>query len=117
MKSYILLEDVEFYAMHGVFEQEQKVGNVFIVNLKMGVDIRQAASTDDVSDTINYAEVYNIVNREMKIPSKLIEHVAKRIADNLKREFPQIETIELKLSKRNPPVDGQVKYASVLLID
>lgn len=117
MKSYILLEDVEFYAFHGVLEQERKVGNIFIVDLKIGIDISNASKTDDIADTINYAEVYNVVRKEMQIPSNLIEHVAKRTIDRLKDTFPEIETIEIKLSKRNPPVDGQVKYASVVIID
>lgn len=117
MKSYILLEDVEFYSNHGVFEQENKVGNVFIINLKIGFDITQASESDDVSDTIHYGEVYDTICQEMQKPSKLIEHVAKRIVSSLRTRFPLIENIELKLSKRNPPIGGQAKYASILLID
>ena len=117
MKSYILLENVEFYAYHGVFEQEKTVGNTFIVNLKIGADVSLAAESDNVADTISYAQVYEVVRREMEIPSKLIEHVAKRIIVRLKKEFPEIETVEIKLSKRNPPVGGQIEYASVILID
>lgn len=117
MKSYILLEDVRFYSNHGVFEQENKVGNTFIINLKIGFDITQASKSDDISDTINYGEVYEVINKEMQKPSKLIEHVAKRIVDSLRNKFPEIDNIELKLSKQNPPIGGQAKYASILLID
>ncbi len=117
MKSYILLENIEFYSYHGVLEQETRVGNTFIINIKVGVDISEAAQSDDISDTINYAEMYEIIAQEMEKPSKLIEHIAKRIIDSLKLRYPQIESIELKLSKRNPPIGGQAQYASVILID
>lgn len=117
MKSYILLENIEFYSNHGVLEQEKLVGNIFIINLKIGVDTSLAAKTDDILHTVNYAEVYGIIEHEMSIPSKLIEHVAGRIINKLRHKFPQIEDIELKLSKRNPPIGGQVEYASVIFID
>ncbi len=117
MKSFILLENMIFYAHHGVFHQETVVGNTYIVNLKMGLDLEQASLSDDLSDTISYADVYDYVKEEMMIPSRLLEHVAGRILTRLKKEFKQIESIEVKLSKRNPPIEGQLDCASVVLID
>lgn len=117
MKSYILLENVTFYARHGVFPQETEVGNVFVVNIKIKVDLTESCVSDELNDTISYADVYEEVKREMSIPSKLIEHVAFRIIQRLKNKFKTIETVEIKLSKRNPPMGGQVEYASVILID
>lgn len=117
MESYILLENIEIFANHGVSSQETLVGNVFYVNIKLKVDVCKAAENDDLKDTVSYAEVYEIVKNEMLIPSKLIEHAAKRIIDRLKSKYPQIVSVEIKLSKRNPPVGGQVDYASVILID
>lgn len=115
MKSSILLENIEIYAHHGVLEQETIVGNVFIINLKMDVDNELACKTDDLSGTVNYAEVYDAICQEMNIPSKLLEHVAYRIVNRLKSDYEQIVHIELKLSKRNPPVSGQIEFASVIL--
>jgi len=117
MNSYILLENIVFYANHGVFSQENAVGNVFVVNLKIETDLNEAAESDDLSDTVSYAEVYDIVKKEMDIPSRLLEHVAKRIISHLKTTFPRIKQIEIKLSKRNPPVGGQLDYASIILIE
>jgi dihydroneopterin aldolase len=71
--------------------------------------------TDDLDDTLNYAVVYEVVKREMEIPSNLIEHVAGRIMRALKTAFPQITAIDLKLSKLNPPIAGEVASASVIL--
>ena len=117
METYILLENVEMYANHGVFPQETLVGNHFIINLKLKVDFEKASESDDLGETISYAEVFDLVKKEMSIPSKLLEHVAGRVVRVLKNEFPKIEQIELKISKRNPPVGGQVEYASVMIID
>lgn len=117
MKSYILLENIVLFANHGVFEQETKVGNVFVVNLKMEIDLEKASFSDELGDTISYADVYDAVKDEMKIPSKLLEHAAGRIIRRLKSMYSDITMIELKLSKRNPPVGGQVDFASVVIID
>lgn len=117
MKSYILLENLVFYANHGVFEQEKNVGNVYIVNLKLDVDLEKSCVSDNLTDTVSYADVYADVKKQMMQPSNLLEHVAKRIIDCIKNKYPAIRTVEIKLSKRNPPMGGQLDYASVLLID
>lgn len=117
MKSYILLENIEIFAHHGVFAQETKVGNSFMINLKLEVDLKNPSFSDELEDTVSYAEVFQIVKEEMKIPSKLLEHVAGRIIRRLKTTYTEIESAEIKLSKRNPPVGGQVDFASVVLID
>ena len=117
MKSYILLEKLEVYANHGVLPQENVVGNFYVIDLRLAIDLRKACLTDSLEDTVSYADICNLVKSEMKIPSKLIEHAAKRIIDRLKSEYPQIEGVELKLSKRNPPMGAQLDYASVVLID
>ena len=72
------MKDVRFHAFHGVMPQETKVGADFIVNLRIGYPLEQAMESDEVGDTLNYAEVYDLVKQEMKQPSKLLEHVAGR---------------------------------------
>ncbi|MFV0469602.1 MAG: dihydroneopterin aldolase [Dysgonomonas sp.] len=117
MKSFILLENIEIYARHGVFNQETLVGNTFIINLKAEVDCEAACLNDDLNATVDYGEIYRVVEEEMATPSKLLEHVAYRIVKRLKSEFKQIKTVELKISKLNPPIKGQIDCASVLLYD
>lgn len=117
MKSYILLENITLFARHGVFSQETKVGNIFVINLKLEIDLEKASLSDDLADTISYADVYNVVKEEMNIPSKLLEHAAGRIIRRLKNIYPCVSAVELKLSKRNPPVGGQVDFASIIIID
>ncbi|WP_300692704.1 dihydroneopterin aldolase [uncultured Bacteroides sp.] len=113
MNSYIFLDNVRFFAYHGVGEQEREVGNEFIISLRLKVDITLAAETDNVAHTVSYADVYENVKAEMEIPSALLEHVCGRIIKRLFRTFPAIEGIELKLSKRNPPMGADVDAAGV----
>lgn len=115
-KSYIFLKDLRCYAYHGVAPQENLIGNEYLIQLKLKVDISKAVLTDEVTDTVNYAEVYEAVKAEMNIPSKLLEHVAGRIAQSLFDRFPVIEEVELRLSKRNPPMGADLDAAGVELI-
>ena len=106
---------MQFYAYHGVLEQETKVGNNYVVNICMTADLLRACETDNVDDTISYAVVFNLVKTEMEQPSKLLEHVAMRIYKSIKSTFPQITTLEVRLAKKNPPIRGEVKCAEVII--
>ena len=111
--SYILLENVKFYAFHGVLPQERKVGNDYQVSLRIGYDISRAMVSDDVNDTLNYAEVYQLLSQEMSVPSALLERVAGRIGDRLFRKFPAIQSIDLTIIKVNPPMGADSEGAGV----
>lgn len=113
MESYILLKNLRFYAYHGVAPQETTVGNEYTVSLRLKTDITRAIGSDDVLDTVNYAEIHQAVKAEMDIPSKLLEHVAGRIIRRLFNDFPTIEHIDLTLSKRNPPMGADIETAGV----
>ncbi len=113
--SYILLKDLRFHAFHGVASQETRVGNTFIINLKMKVNFVEAAQTDDVALTVSYADVYSILAQEMRTPSKLLEHVVYRLAKALFRHFDQIEALEISLEKNNPPMGADINSAGVSL--
>lgn len=115
MKSWIELEEMEFYAFHGVFEQESLVGNKFIVNLKLQTNIAEAMLTDEVTDTVSYADAFMIVHQEMGVRAKLLEHLTGRIVARLFDTFQAIEGISIKLSKINPPGCGDIRRASVII--
>lgn len=115
MNSYIFLDNLHIFANHGVGQQETIIGNEFTICLRLKVDISQAMKTDSVADTVSYADVFEAVKSEMGIPSKLLEHVCGRISQRLFHDFPQIEEIKLKLSKRNPPMGADIETAGVEL--
>lgn len=115
MTSQISMEQMEFYAFHGVYSEERTVGARFLVDLTMNIDLKKAGQSDQLEDTINYELVYNVVRAEMKIPSQLIEHVAYRIKNTLTEQFPEIQKLTLKVTKLNPPLGGKIGSVSVTI--
>lgn len=113
IESYIYLDEVRFYAFHGVMPQETQVGGEFLVSLRVGYPIQAAMETDDVADTLNYDELFQLVKQQMDIPSKLLEHVAGRIVKAIHEQFPQVSSIHLRITKENPPMGADSKGAGV----
>lgn len=111
--SSVFLRDVRLHARHGVSPQETAVGADFIVNLRAEYDISRAIGTDNVADTLSYADVFSVVKREMAIPSRLLEHVAGRIAKALFAEFPGITALDLAITKVNPPMGACCNGAGI----
>ena len=113
MSSKIYLRNVRFHAFHGVLPQEGIVGNDYLVNLMLDYDFSSAMQTDELQGTLNYAEVYQKVREEMAVPSKLLEHVAGRIAHRLFSDFPEIQKLQLSITKVNPPMGADSDGAGV----
>lgn len=111
----IELEEMRFWAYHGCLESERKNGNLFLVDFHGELDIRQAAESDSLDDTVNYGEIYNLAKREMDIPSDLLEHVAGRIIRAIAERFPEFVRFSVRVSKRKPPVGGHVQWSRVTL--
>ena len=112
----IEIEGMKFYAFHGHFESEQVVGNEFTVNLKIETDFEKAAVSDNLNDALNYQTAYEIIKNEMATPSHLLENVAKRILNSLYNHFTSIKKTEVKISKMNPPMGGEIEKVSITLI-
>ena len=112
-QSSIQLQEMRFYAYHGVMEQEQSVGGEYLVSLDVDADLSQPVMSDAVADTVNYAALYDVVAREMEQPSQLLEHVAGRIAQRVLDDFPQVESLSIRITKCNPPMGADCKGASV----
>ncbi len=111
----ILLEGMEFYAYHGHFKEEQIIGTLFVVDLEFEFNTSAAETTDQLQDTVNYQEVYRIVRKVMEEKSHLLEHVARRILGTIATSFPEVVSLNVKISKINPPLGGKVKQVSCVL--
>jgi len=108
----IKLEGMEFFSYHGCFKEEQIIGAKYLVDLVVETDTSRAEVSDRLHDTVNYAALYSVVKEEMALKSFLIEHVAYRITERLRSSFDNITSIDLEISKVNPPVGGKMKEVS-----
>lgn len=111
----ILLEDMEFFAYHGCFEEEKIIGNKFVVNLEIETDTSKSEKSDNLLETINYQEVYDEINNVMNVSCNLLEQLAAKILDAVMNKFSAIKSAKLRVSKLNPPMGGKMKSVSVEL--
>jgi len=111
----IQIEGMEFYAFHGCFAEEQIIGNKFIVDVSFEYDSLNAEQSDNLKNTVDYQDVYHTISRVMLIKSKLLEHVCRRILEELIVKFPLISNISVKVSKCHPPIGGKVNKVSITL--
>ncbi len=111
----VSLEGLEFFAYHGFYDEEQKVGNKYAVDLTVFTDFDKAADHDKLSETVNYESLYKIVAAEMSIRSRLLENIGKRIINSIFKNFPQVDAIDVSIAKFNPPIGGVCKTAKVSL--
>ncbi len=114
-RTSIFIEGLRFHAYHGVMPQERVVGHEFDVDIRLWVDYSDAIETDELTDTVNYAEVYEVIKAEMAVPSKLVEHVTGRIAKSVLAHFEQVMEVEVRLRKVNPPMGADCKGVGVTL--
>ena len=115
-KTWIGLEGMEFYAFHGVYEEEQKIGGRYVVDIWVYTDAEKARLSDDLNGTVNYELIYNAVNNNMKKSVKLIEHLAQNILQEIKSFVAKDDFLRIKIKKMNPPLGGHV-LASVVEIE
>ncbi|MCB2407432.1 dihydroneopterin aldolase [Hymenobacter lucidus] len=111
----VALEGMEFFAFHGYFDEEQKIGNKYSIDLYVETDLHDAASSDNLDETVNYVVLYRIVADEMKIQARLLEHVGHRILDGVMQAFPQVKSVKVAVSKYNPPFGGICHRSKVTL--
>ena len=110
----IYLNNMEFYGYHGVLPEENRLGQRFVVDLMVELDLSKAGKTDDLSETVNYAEVYNLCRDIVEGKSyKLIEAVAEQIAEKVLEQFNKIVTCTVKLIKPDPPIPGHYRSVAV----
>lgn len=112
---YIHIKDMAFYGYHGVLEQETVLGQRFRVTLAIAVDLQHAGETDDLTDTVSYADVFNICQKIVEgKPYKLIEAVAEQIAKAVREAYPvAVKGIRVEVIKPDPPIRGHYREVAV----
>ncbi|AST05850.1 dihydroneopterin aldolase [Anoxybacillus flavithermus] len=114
MRDKIYVQQMEFYGYHGVFPEENKLGQRFYVDVIIETNLRKAGVTDDLSETVNYAHIYDICQTIVEgKPFKLIEAVAERIAEQILCAYTTVSSCTVKVTKPNPPIKGHYAYVAV----
>ncbi len=114
----IELNKLRFYSHHGVHDEETIVGTDFEINA--AVTFNETGKIATLSDTINYVDIYQVIKEQMQHPSRLLETVAINITDSIAAIDPRIKTINICISKINPPINNftgnvSVTYSKVFL--
>lgn len=111
----IRLNNIRIHAFHGAIPTENIVGADYLVNVEVKADWGDAAKNDDLTKTINYAEINDIVREEMRKQRILIETVAESIVDRILQTFSLVEEAEVSVAKLNPPMTGEIESAEVVV--
>jgi dihydroneopterin aldolase len=96
-------------------KEEMLIGSDYRVDLEISADLSQPAASDQLSETVDYVHLNNIIKEEMTVRSNLLEHVAKRIIDRIFNEIKEVTEVEVEVAKINPPIGGDVESVSVKL--
>ena len=111
----IQVHGIRAYAYHGCLKEETNIGGNYIVDVDINYDFKVSSIEDDLTQTIDYVGIKEIVISEMNVASKLIETVAYRIINSIYKKHPSIEKCKVIVKKINPPIDGDVDYVSVIV--
>lgn len=114
MLDKIFVHEMEFYGYHGVFPEENKLGQRFKVDLTVELSLKEAGTTDNLNYSVNYGELYQTCKRVVEgKPYKLIEAVAERIADDIFNEYPLVQRCTVKVIKPDPPIPGHYRSVAI----
>lgn len=109
----IIIKGMQFYGYHGALPQEQQLGQKFVVDAILSLDLKPAGQTDQLERTVNYAEVYNLIKKIVEgQPFKLIESLAENIASDILDNF-NVREVNVQVRKPNAPVPGVFDYVAV----
>ena len=114
MLQKIIIENIHIHSNHGCMVEEGKIGSEYSVSIEIHANLMKSAQTDELEDTVDYVLLNQIVHGEMAIRSKLLETVAVKILNRIGEEIKQVQFAEVKISKMNPPMGGNVEKVSVI---
>ena len=105
MKTVLFIDNLEVFANHGLFEEENKLGQKFIFDIECELNYKKAMFSDEMTDSISYADIAEVVVKTATTNTfNLLERLAGEILKNIFTEFPQIDNIKLKINKPGAPI-------------
>lgn len=113
----IKVENIRVHANHGCLKEETAIGSDYRVDLEITANLQHSAKTDQLKDTVDYVFLNRIILEEMKTPSALLEHVARRILNRIFNEDQMVKKATVSVSKINPPIGGDVEQVTIVMSD
>lgn len=112
----IKINGIKTYAYHGALEAERVLGQYFITDIVMYLDLTEASGTDDLNATVHYGEAYQLVESVIRSePVNLIEHLAEKVSRTLFDRYDRILEMDITITKPSPPIDGSYENVSITL--
>lgn len=112
----LILKGLEFYGYHGTLEAEQELGQPFVLDLELALDLRRAGRTDELAHTVNYAAVYRLVAGVVQARRyRLLEAVAEAVAQAILDRFP-VDEVRVRVKKPQAPLPGHFRYVAVEIL-
>jgi len=110
----IMMKNLSFYGYHGVLKEENRLGQKFFVDIEILCDLTKASQTDEVEDTVNYGEVYQLTKEIVEQKTfKLIEALAQAIASEILTNFVKVNEVMVSIRKPEAPIHGIFDYFGV----
>ncbi|MFV8829758.1 dihydroneopterin aldolase [Alkalihalobacterium sp. APHAB7] len=110
----IIIDQMQFYGYHGVYPEENKLGQRFKVDATLFLDLSHAGMNDDLTQTVNYAEVYELTKKVVESQThKLVETIAENISSLILKTFPIVQSCTIKVIKPDPPINGHYHSVAV----
>lgn len=112
----IHLKNCRFYGYHGAFAEENKLGQIFLVNVSLTVDLSKASENDNLEDTVHYGYVFETIRKQVEDQRyTLIERLAGAVCQDIFNQFPSVQDITIRIDKENPPIKGHYESVGIEL--
>lgn len=110
----IIFKNIALFAHHGVTKEEQRLGQTFLVDVEIGLDLKPAAKEDALAHTACYAQLFEIVKKRFQVETyQLLETVAERLAGHILQNISQARTVTLRIKKPHPPLEVTCDYFGI----
>ncbi|MCK9302790.1 MAG: dihydroneopterin aldolase [Bacteroidales bacterium] len=111
----ITLAQIQLWGYHGCLPEERIIGAKYTIEYCFTFNASKPCRTDYLYDTINYAEIYNVIKQEFDTPVNLLEHLAAKILKAVHSNFPKIINSTITIKKHNPPISGETDFVAVTM--
>lgn len=116
MSDTIFIKGLSMHAHHGVMRHEGKVGQRFVIDLLLTIDLKNASRSDKLADTIDYAKIVDVTSRAFSARNfRLVEAAGGAVADAVLREFPQVQSVRITVHKPHAPISAIFDDVGVIL--